>query len=334
MKKISIAFVLLVWANFALATDTLFIGPRNMRVSEDGEFSWVDMTPQPQEEVDLQWAYRLYPDDKKLTGSGVTVAIADSGISSHPEFNGKNIQGQDFTLSPTIADVKNHGTGVAGIIGARGVHFTGIAPQASLLIYKIDDGSQMIAPQAITAAINTIVQHNEQYPQSRISVVNLSYGVLPGGSAQLTAALERAYQAGIVIVCPAGNAGYPGVHYPANLGFTIAVGALASNLTSAYASSSSGPQVDFIAPGDSVYTTDNSGGYSLMSGTSAAAGFVSAAAALAVEGLKNKLGRYPTPEEVKNALKAASYQVQGIDPQRQGNGFIDVKKLEQQLGAR
>ena len=333
MKKISVVFLLLGLGSFVFAADTLFIGPRNMRVSEDGEFSWVDTTPTPQA-FDTLWAYRIYPDDKKLTGRGVTVAIADSGISSHVEFNGKHIQGQDFTLSNSIADLKNHGTGVAGIIGARGVRFTGLAPEASLIVYKIDDGSRMIAPQAVTAAINTLITYNEQHPENRVSVLNLSYGVLPGGSAQLTAALERAYQAGIVIVCPAGNIGYPGVHYPASLGITIAVGALAADLTHVYENSSFGPQLDFIAPGDRVYTTDNEGEYTLMSGTSAAAGFVSAAAALAVEGLKKKLGRHPTVEEVKNALKAAAHKVQGIALERQGNGFIDIKKLEQNLGVR
>ena len=333
MKKISLLAAVLCWASFVNAGDTLFIGPRNMRVSEDGDFSWVDLTPTP-EMFDNQWAYRLYPEDKKLTGKGVTVAIADSGISSHIEFNGKHIQGKDFTLSPSIDDLKNHGTGVAGIIGARGVRFTGIAPEASLIIYKIDDGSQLIAPQAVTAAVNTLVQYNEQNPESRVSVLNLSYGILPGGSAQLTAALDRAYQNGIVIVCPSGNVGYPGVHYPASLGITLAVGALAADKTHAYSNSSYGPQIDFIAPGDRIYTTDSDGEYTLMSGTSAAAAFVSAAAALAVEGLKKKLGRYPTVDEVKDTLKAASYPVKGIDPAKQGNGFIDIKKLETLLGAR
>lgn len=333
MKKISLLVGLLCLTGWLGAENTLFLGPRNMRVSEDGEFSWVDLTPTP-EAFDNTWAYRLYPADKKLTGKGIAVAVADSGISSHVEFNGKHIQGKDFTLSTSIADLKNHGTGVAGIIGARGVRFTGIAPQATLLIYKIDDGSRMIAPQAVTAAVNTLVEYNQKNPEQRVSVLNLSYGVLPGGSAQLTAALERAYQQGIVVVCPAGNIGMPGVHYPASLGITIAVGALASDLKHVYTNSSYGPQLDFIAPGDRIYTTDANGQYTLMSGTSAAAAFVSAVAALAVEGLKNKLGRYPTVEEVKNTLKAAAYQVQGIDPAKQGNGFIDVKKLEENLGVR
>ena len=333
MKKCVTELLLLFLCGSVWAADTLFIGPRNMHISENGEFSWVDATPTP-EAFDNQWAYRLYPADNKLTGRGVVVAIADSGISSHVEFNGKNIQGQDFTMSSSIADLKNHGTGVAGIIGARGVRFKGLAPEAALLIYKIDDGSRMIAPQAVTAAVNTVVQYNQDHPDRPISVLNLSYGVSPGGSVQLTEALQRAYQAGIVVVCPAGNVGYPGVHYPANLGVTIAVGALAADKTHAYSNSSYGPQIDFIAPGDRVYTTANDGDYTLMSGTSASAAFVSAAAALAVEGLKNKLGRYPSVDEVKDVLRAAAYPVQGIDPVKQGYGFIDFKKLEEQFAGK
>lgn len=57
-----------------------------------------------------------------------------------------------------------------------------------------------------------------------------------------------------------------------------------------------------------------------MSGTSAAAGFVSGAAALAVEGLKKKLGRYPTAQEVKDSLKKPllKFQVCPILPKATG----------------
>ena len=68
-----------------------------------------------------------------------------------------------------------------------------------------------------------------------------------------------------------------------------------------------------------------------MSGTSAAAGFVSGAAALAVEGLKKKLGRYPTAQEVKDALKKAAVKIPGLPDIAQGNGMIDIRKLEKQF---
>ncbi|MBQ9971395.1 MAG: S8 family serine peptidase [Elusimicrobiaceae bacterium] len=311
-----------------VAADTLFLGPRNMRVSEDGEFSWIDVTPEP-EAFDNLWAYRLFPAEKKLTGKGVTVAVADSGIMSHPEFNGKNIQGQDFTMSGFITDIKNHGTGVAGVIGARGLRFTGIAPNAAILVYKIDDGSRLVGPQAAAAALNAIFDYNQQNPNQKIAVVNLSYGASGGGSVPLTNAINRLHDSGVVIVCPAGNDGFPGVHYPANLDTTLAVGALASDQRNVYSHSSFGPQLDFIAPGDRVYTTSNDGGYTLMSGSSVAAGFVSAAAALAVEGFKNKHERYPTVSEVKEVLKSVSEKLAGVPDLKQGNGIINVRKLEE-----
>ena len=68
-----------------------------------------------------------------------------------------------------------------------------------------------------------------------------------------------------------------------------------------------------------------------MNGTSIATGFVSAAAALAVEGLKRKLGRYPTFDEVKQSLITASAQVPGIAQPKQGYGFINIKRLEEQF---
>lgn len=330
MKIQSVLLLLILCAMPLLAGDVLLLGPTNLRMSETGEFSAVDNTPKP-EPFDIMWAYRLYPTDKKLTGRGVTVAVADSGISSHVEFNGKNIQGQDFTLSTSIADLKNHGTGVAGIIGAQGHRFTGIAPEAQLIVYKIDDGSRLIGPQAATAAINTLLDYNAKNPDNKIAVLNLSYGVSGGGNVPLTLAINRAYDSGVLVVCPSGNFGLPGVHYPANLPTTVAVGALAADAKHAYANSSYGQGLDFIAPGDRVYTTDAEGVYTLMSGTSAAAGFVSAAAALAVQGLKQKLGRYPTTEEIKQSLIAASVSIPGMPREQQGYGFIDVKRLEEQF---
>ncbi|MBR4355403.1 MAG: S8 family serine peptidase [Elusimicrobiaceae bacterium] len=331
MRKILfLIYILSCSSGILAAADTLFLGPTNMRVSEEGEFSWVDTVPAPQP-FDNLWAYHLYPEQKKLTGHGVTVAIADSGISPHVEFNGKKVLGQDFTMSPSLTDWKNHGSGVAGIIGARGVRFIGIAPEAQLFIYKIDDGSRLIGPQAIVSAINTLLAYNQENPEQKVAVLNLSYGVHGGGNVALTHAINRAYESGVLIVCPAGNLGFPGVHYPANLASTIAVGAMAADTTHVYFNSSFGPEIDFIAPGDRIYTVDADGGYTLMSGTSAAAGFVSASAALAVEGFKRKYGRYPSVDEIKKSLIDASVQMPGVPREKQGYGFIDVQKLEEQF---
>ena len=152
-----------------------------------------------------------------------------------------------------------------------------------------------------------------------------------GGNVALTKAINQAYESGVVIVCPAGNLSYPGVHYPANLATTLSAGALAYGAGNVYANSSFGPELDFVAPGDRVYTASTDGGYVLMSGTSAAAGFISACAALAVEGFRKKHGRYPTVPEVKESLIAASVKLPNVAREKQGYGFIDVKRLEEQF---
>ncbi len=320
-----------LFAQAVCGAGTVFLGPTHLHIDENGNFAPAEKSSSATP-FDNLWAYRALPTDKKLTGLGVKIALADSGITPHPELNGKQIMGQDFTLSGTLSDFKNHGTGVAAIIGARGVRFTGVAPQAAIWAYKIDDGSRLISPQAAANALHTILAYNEANPSDKITVINLSYGISGGGSLPLTNAINRAHDSGVTVVVPAGNFGYPGVFYPANLSTVLAVSALAADGEHLYANSAYGPEVDFTAPGDRVYTASADGDYTLMSGTSAAAAFVSGAAALAVEGLTKKLGRYPSAEEVKDALKAASAKVPGLPDAAQGNGLIDITKLEEQLG--
>lgn len=330
MKRLFVLFALFALSVSVMA-DPMLLGPTNLRISDDGDFSAAPKEQKAEDPFDNFWAYRLYPPLKNLKGKGVKVAVADSGIVSHAEFNGKHIMGQDFTMSGSFTDIKNHGMGVAGIIGARGVQFTGIAPQASLVVYKIDDGSRLIGPQAVTSAINTLLTYNEEHPDDKITVLNLSYGVSAGGSIPLTNAINKAHDSGVTIVCPAGNYPFPGVFYPGKLSTVIAVSALSADGKNIYPQSSYGPEVDFIAPGDKVFTAAADGDYTLMSGTSAAAGFVSGAATLAVEGLKKKLGRYPTAQEVKDSLKKAAVKIPGLPDIAQGNGMIDIRKLEKQF---
>lgn len=284
----------------------------------------------PQVAFDNLWAYKNIPAAKKLSGAGVSVAVLDSGITAHPEFNGKKIQGRDFTGSNSLNDLRGHGTAVAGVIGANGVRFTGLAPKADIIAYKVDYGVLMISPQAMASAMNAVLEYNRQNPEHKIAVVNLSYGVTSGGLPTLTAAINAAYDSGVVVVAPAGNSGYPGVDYPANMPSVIAVGALGADGL-IYPTSTYGPQVAFVAPGDRVYSASNDQGYVLTSGTSIASAFVSAAAVLAVEGLKKKLGRWPTVPEVREVLNAAAVKVKGVADIKQGRGMIDISKLEAQF---
>lgn len=309
----------------------LFLGPTHLDVTDDGEFVAVN-PPKEDPAFDNFWAYRIYPskDQKKLRGKGVNVAVLDSGIGSNAEFNHKKAKLQDFTGSGSTADTDGHGTALAGVISAGGVRISGLAPDVTLFVFKIAQGGQMISPQAAANALNAVLQYNKENPQDKISVVNLSYGVQGGGFEPLSRAVRALYEQGVTLVAPSGNYAYPGVHYPANMPEVIAVSAMAAD-GSAYAHSSYGPQVEFIAPGDRVLVPSPDGNYTLMSGTSVAAGFVSAAAALAVEGYRNKHKKDPSPEEVRSALRSAAKKITAVHALKQGSGWIDVYALEKQF---
>ena len=70
------------------------------------------------------------------TGSGVRVAVVDSGIDArHPDLAGQIAVNRNFVAGRPMA-AEQHGTGVAGIIAARagnGIGLAGIAPGAKIL---------------------------------------------------------------------------------------------------------------------------------------------------------------------------------------------------------
>jgi subtilisin family serine protease len=66
------------------------------------------------------------------TGDGVTVAVIDSGISEHSDFQGRAHARFDMSsVSNGRQDRNGHGTYVAGIIGGRGKGYVGIAPAST-----------------------------------------------------------------------------------------------------------------------------------------------------------------------------------------------------------
>ena len=81
-----------------------------------------------------------------LTGTGLTIAVLDSGIrKSHEALKNKVIYEANFTESPTPDDLFGHGTQVA-FVAAGGMHAqgqkAGVSPGASLMNIKVinDDG--------------------------------------------------------------------------------------------------------------------------------------------------------------------------------------------------
>lgn len=214
-----------------------------------------------------------------LTGSGVKVAIIDTGIDyTHPDLNDNYVGGYDFANGDDDPlDDHGHGTHCAGIVAAEdnegGV--IQVAPEASLYALKVLTPAGLGSAGDVIAALQWCVANG-------IQVASMSFG--SGGGTSLKEACDAAYAAEVLLVAAAGNggAGKDTVAYPAHYGSVIAVAATKENDHRAKFSST-GPVVELAAPGVDIYSTGRGGGYRYKSGTSMACPHVAGVAALVIE---------------------------------------------------
>ncbi len=253
-------------------------------------------------------------------GAGVKVAVVDTGIdAAHPDL-AANVAGGFNAMVATAswADDHGHGTHVAGTIAAvhNSTGVVGVAPEARLYGVKVLDKNGSGYYSTIIAGIGWAVENKMQ-------VLNMSLGG-PNDNQSMHDAVKRAVEAGVTVVCAAGNSG-GSVSYPGAYPESIAVSA-SNNFDKITTWSSRGPQVAFIAPGSLVLSTFKGGGYRFLSGTSMASPHVAGLAAL-------KLGQAGNlaPAALREALKAAASPLSGMTPDEQGAGMIDAAKL---LGVR
>ena len=186
-------------------------------------------------------------------GSGVTVAVLDSGIYDrgqlHEDFGKAYDAGSsrvlthvDFVSDRRGLDPYGHGTHVAGIAAGTGREslqartgnfYSGMAFNADLIDLRVIDGTGRGRISDTIAAIDWMIRNRSAY---RIRVANLSLGAAVTQSYKtdpLCQAIERAVRAGIVCVCAAGNYGkdsagnpvYGSILAPANDPLVITVGA-------------------------------------------------------------------------------------------------------------
>ena len=221
------------------------------------------------------------------TGTGVKVAVIDTGIDKdHPDLasnikGGVNYVPSGIKVNPDKWDDDNgHGTHCAGIIAAvdntEGV--IGVAKETDLYGVKVLDrrGSGYLSD--VIAGIQWAIDND-------MDVISMSLG--SGSDSQsLEDACDSAWDAGIVVVASAGNEGDGDIStneysYPAAYSSVIAVAATDS--TDAVPDwSNSGSYVELAAPGESIYSTYKGGVYATMSGTSMACPHVAGTAALVI----------------------------------------------------
>lgn len=159
--------------------------------SETDEDGLMPATPEYDVSDDL-YGYQSYLDYINIgetwnsyRGSGVTVAVIDTGIDTdHPEFAGKISEYsynatedkvvKDYDLS-VIEDEYGHGTAVAGTIAAAmdGSGTVGVAPEVSLLVIKAE-----CSPNGTFYRTSDLVFGLYYAIERDADVVNMSFGGL------------------------------------------------------------------------------------------------------------------------------------------------------------
>ncbi len=239
-------------------------------------------------------------------GSGVTVAVIDSGVeASHPDLGGKVVRSVkvafDAADEPTIideaeaTDVVGHGTACAGIIHS-------LAPAADIVSIRVLGSDNRGKGTLFAAGLEWAIDQG-------VSVANLS---LSSRSESLFSAFhmlaDQAYFANVLLVSAANNVAGPS--YPSLFAAVVSVAAhdFADPFTYFY---NPHPPVEFGALGVDVEVAWKGGGRIVATGNSFAAPHIAGVAAL----IRSK---HPaaTPFEIK-AILAATATIVDASPGRQ-----------------
>ncbi|GIL25633.1 hypothetical protein NUM_08870 [Actinocatenispora comari] len=293
---------------------------------------------------DGQWyleALQAHQAQRISTGTGVTIAVIDSGIdSSRPALKDQLVAGKCFGTAQDIEptwDPNGHGTAMAGLIAGNGKdprHILGVAPGAKLMPLCVsgENVTDNTLFKDITPAIRYAVDHGAK-------VINLSLGADEsradrGTVAKLHAAISYAEHHDVVVVAAAGNTGQDEkTPSPARLPGVVAVGG-STQSGAHWKGSVPGTEIALTAPAENLLTTDtktvedpekgprDTTGYKTAGGTSSATALVSGAAALV-------RAKYPTLDAanvINRLIKTADHKgAPGRNPQY-GYGIVDPVK--------
>ncbi len=230
-----------------------------------------------------------------LTGKGVGVAILDTGIFPHIDFDHRIKAFADFVgYKSRPYDENGHGTHVAGILAGSGKgcggRYKGTAPECNLIVAKVLDQYGNGRKEVILQAFQWLLKN---YERLGVRVVNISVGTTYSTKKDhkaLIEGVESLWDAGLVVVAAAGNQGpLPGsVTAPGSSRKVITVGSSDMLLNSKDASGR-GPtgecicKPDIVAPGYQITacapSSNGRAAYVKKSGTSMSTPCVSGAIA-------------------------------------------------------
>jgi len=293
---------------------------------------------------------RLNQIDQVYDGTGVTVALLDTGVWPSADLGDRVMVRVDLTPDQDGYDRYGHGTHMAGVIAGNGAssagQWMGVAPGANLVSVKVAGADGSTDVSVVIAGLQWVVANRWTY---NIRVLNLAFGTDSQQSYSidpLDYAVEQAWFSGIFVVASAGNRGPDGntINKPGDDPFIMTVGAMDNHGTPDRSSGTVAPfsswgspggfmKPDVVAPGitivslrapgstvDTVYPEARIGdAYFKGTGTSQAAAIVSGAAALMLQA-----NPWLTPDMVKGALIKTAFRNASYKWPTAGDGVIDV----------
>ena len=185
-------------------------------------------------------------------GAGIKIGIIDTGLfTGHSDFAGVPMTGYPGGTYPTAwnTDRNGHGTHVTGTIAAalNGSGVVGVSPGVAIHMVKVfgDDGGWIYSSSLLNAA--------QQCQSAGCRIISMSLG---GGTRSRTeeTGFQNLYNAGILLVAAAGNAGNSTLSFPAGYGSVISVAAVDS-ASSVASFSQYNSDVELSGPGVGVLST-------------------------------------------------------------------------------
>ncbi len=239
-----------------------------------------------------------WPDEERACETSVDVGLIDTAVDTgHEALADRQVTARSFIAGGVPPAPPDHGTAVAAIIvGAPDSSSSGLLPAARLFaaaIFSLRDDNRIIGTtDAIARSIDWLGQQG-------VRVVNLS---LSGpGNQVMRLTVERAHESGMVLVAAAGNEGPNAAPvFPAGYAPVVAVTAVDAALHP-YSEANQGDYIDLAAPGVDVWSARGGQGGRYNSGTSFAAPFVSAAAALSLAQAPDA-----SPQAIRQSLRQSA----------------------------
>lgn len=236
--------------------------------------------PVKTEDINQWYLKAIGVENTQIPVEKVKVALVDSGVSFSDDIEVTNsinfVDSESEQPNPLFLDESGHGTALAGVICAKNNDkgITGVNPNVELYSAKVLDSNNQAPLSRVIKGIYWAVENN-------VNIINLSMGTTVNSEA-LHNAVKEAYNKDILLIASAGNTEHQAVQYPAAYDEVVAVGSTDTKGELAELSST-GTELELLAPGEKIATNGFLGFTTVTSGTSIATAQVTGVASLLLQ---------------------------------------------------